>query len=121
MRSSAQKSVLVFLPGPMEIYCPTKSRVSTSVSAQSLLPRWRARMSTNFLSGLLGAVNGASLIGTGAQAVRGAPCVICNDAARPRPASAMEWIFLILRLSPRTCDSLGRLDLIVGRFAFFLE
>src|SRR5581483_6370210 len=84
-----------------------------------------ARMSTNVLSGLFGATSGAGLTGCGAQAVRGAPCVICKDAARPRPASAtisaIEWIFLISRFSPGTCDSLCRLDLIVGRFAFYLE
>src|SRR3954470_10159824 len=102
-----------------------KSRVSTSVSAQSLLSRCRARISTNFLSGLFGAVNGASLTGTGAQAVRGAPCVICNDAARPAPASAavsaIARIFLISRLSFWTCASLGQLHLISCRFPFYLE
>src|SRR5436853_5697490 len=55
----------------MEIYWPMKSRVSTSVSAQSVLPWWRAMMSTNFLSGLLGPVKGAGFTGTGAQAASG--------------------------------------------------
>src|SRR5258706_10815732 len=55
----------------MEIYWPMKSRVRTSVSAQSVFPACAATICFSRLIGLLGARKGAGLTGWGAQASRG--------------------------------------------------
>src|SRR5438105_4485722 len=62
------------------MYCPMKSRVRTSVSAQSLLPAWRAMISTTFLSGLLAAQKAAGLDFPGTLEVL---CIQPSDGSDP--------------------------------------
>src|SRR4051812_28924516 len=114
----------------MEMYCPIKSRVRTSVSLQSLLPRCRATMSTNFFSGLFGAVKGAGVTGTGAQAVSGALPATCTLAGRPTrlisaTASTIRLFFIsvlsLLFWSFRRSSSLDLFHFIRDGFAPDLE